>query len=375
MRPRFCQLIAALIVAGLASGSVQAADESRTIEDNESIFVDGRAFKITPGKAIGSAAAQIGRLGARELGPGALIFRSGSKLFIVDTPLQLPGAGPAGSSRVYVGAASRPNRIRIEYVPPKKPEFQSLYELVKEHRALEALQQVLSPFRLPEDLTIRTTECGMANAWYRREETGPAITLCYEYLQAIQNNLPQETTPSGITRIDAIVGQFFYVVVHEFGHAVFEIYDISIFGRDEDAADQFASYILLQFGKERSRRLVGGAAYSFRKYVTAIKEKPKVTMPLAAFSSTHAQPEQRFFNLLCTAYGADPKEFAYLVDDEFLPKTRAQRCEYEFSKLSASIQRHLRPHVDQELARKVMDTKWIDFMGISDPRETIGRAK
>lgn len=49
-----------------------------------------------------------------------------------------------------VADQARPNRIRIEYVPPKNPDFQPIYDLLKEHHALEKLQEIFSPFRLQQ---------------------------------------------------------------------------------------------------------------------------------------------------------------------------------------------------------------------------------
>ena len=37
-----------------------------------------------------------------------------------------------------------------------------------------------------------------------------------------------------------------------------------ILGREEDAADQFAAYLLLQFAKSDARRLIAGVAYSYQ---------------------------------------------------------------------------------------------------------------
>ena len=41
---------------------------------------------------------------------------------------------------------ARPNRMQIEYVPPKNPAFQPIYDALKQHQALEKLQQIFSPF-------------------------------------------------------------------------------------------------------------------------------------------------------------------------------------------------------------------------------------
>src|SRR6478609_1592370 len=37
------------------------------------------------------------------------------------------------------------NRVKVEYVPPKNPAHQKIYERLKEDRALEKLQKFLSP--------------------------------------------------------------------------------------------------------------------------------------------------------------------------------------------------------------------------------------
>jgi len=61
----------------------------------------------------------------------------------------------------------------------------------------------------------------------------------------------------------AAVGQFLWVTLHEAGHAIFDILDVSIFGHPEDAADNFATYVMLQFGKGQAQRLIGGAAWAW----------------------------------------------------------------------------------------------------------------
>src|SRR5205085_927052 len=53
---------------------------------NESVFIDGKTLTITQGTSKGDVAAQTTKLGARDLGPGAIIFRSGDKLYFVDAP-------------------------------------------------------------------------------------------------------------------------------------------------------------------------------------------------------------------------------------------------------------------------------------------------
>jgi hypothetical protein len=247
---------------------------------------------------------------------------------------------------------SRTNRMLVDYVPPTNPAQQPLYDLLKERRALEKLQEIFSPFRLPIDLTLRAVGCdGVANAWYRR----PAVNVCYEYLAEIQKTIPKETTPAGVTPTDAILGQFFYVYAHEMGHAMFDILKVPVFGDAENAADHFAAYLMLQFGRDQSRGLILGAAYSYKNYV----ENPEITAPLAAFSDIHAAPAQRYFNLICLAYGADPKLFAEVVTDKHLPEARARNCKGEYDQVTFAFRDLIQPHVDEQLARKVLDKTWL----------------
>ncbi len=195
-------------------------------------------------------------------------------------------------------ADAQPNRIRIEYVPPKAAEHQPIYETLKERRALEKMQEIFAAFRLPTDLTLRTVGCdGVSNAWYDNGQ----VSVCYEYLNEIRKNVPHGTTAADIDPTDAIVGQFFYGVAHEMGHAMFDLLDVPVFGKSETAADQFATFIMLQFGKDQARRLITGAAYSYKNFLM----HPTVTAPLKAFSDAHSPPAERFYNMLCLAYGAE----------------------------------------------------------------------
>src|SRR5262249_39101863 len=151
-------------IASLASNLAVAQSQTlpATIADNDSIYIDGKTFAITPGRAKGDTSAQIEALGARDLGPGAIIFRSGEKLYIVAAPVPVPGArNQAGQNPPAPAEPARPNRVTVEYVVPKSAELQELYGMLREHRVLEDMQGILSPFRLPEELTIKTTECGM----------------------------------------------------------------------------------------------------------------------------------------------------------------------------------------------------------------------
>jgi hypothetical protein len=84
-----------------------------------------------------------------------------------------------------------------------------------------------------------------------------------------------------------------------------------------------------------------------------------VTVRTIAFSGVHGAPLQRFFNLLCIAYGADPDLFADLTGDEYLPAQRARGCRVEFGEVNFAFQQTMLSHVDRELAKTILARDWI----------------
>jgi hypothetical protein len=73
---------AAVSVATFATAHAQQS--VLAIPDNDSVYIDAKSFQVVPGKGKGDAGVQIKDLAARELGPGAIIIRSGNKLYIAE---------------------------------------------------------------------------------------------------------------------------------------------------------------------------------------------------------------------------------------------------------------------------------------------------
>jgi hypothetical protein len=355
--------IAAIVGMGLFGAGTASAQRlpPTTIDNNDSIFIDGKNYTVSSGHAKGDVSTLVETLGARDLGPGAIVFRSGERLYIVSAPPPLSSAHNqiSDNASATVAKLDQPNQFVIQYIAPNNPDLQEIYSRLRDRHFLERIQTILSPLRLPETLTVKTAECGMMNAWYTREDSRPTVTICYELLKTISQSVPKQTTPDDITSTDAVIGQALWLVLHETGHAVFDIFNVPVFGHSEDAADNFATYVMLQFGQEQAKRLIGGAAWAWRAYIADYRSEPMVKEKLVAFASNHGQPQERFYNLMCLAYGADPSTFTDLTKEGFLPPNRASDCQYEYRTLADAFHQEIGPHIDRELARQVMDTSWL----------------
>lgn len=249
-------------------------------------------------------------------------------------------------------AAARPGRITVGYVPPKNKAYQAIYERLRAVRFLQRFQELLRPFELPKTVLIKLDSCnGEADAWYEDY----VITICYEYVDEIWKVVPEQASDWGVAPIDTLVGPIFDTVLHEFGHALFEILKIPVFGREEDAADQVAAYMTLQLGKVEARRLIGGTANAY------LAELKAATTPntLKQYADVHGTPAQRLFNLLCIAYGADPKLFGDLTAKGYLPADRAENCDDEYRQAAFAFETLLAPHINTRLAKKLMNKSWL----------------
>jgi hypothetical protein len=282
------------------------------------------------------------------------------KLFFFGALLGAAALAPAAAD----ARTLRPDRIDIRYVEPKAEKLRPVYELAKKAQVLEKVRNLLRPLKLPRRLLLKTEDCdGVSNAWY----DGEAVTVCYEYLDDVWKAAPAETTPAGIAPIDTLIGPVADVFLHEVGHAVFDLWKVPILGREEDAADQFSAYIMLQFRKDEARRLIMGNAYQYKADVTA----GSVTMTTSKFADEHGTPSQRFYNVLCIAYGADPVLFADFADSGVLPKDRAEYCEDEYKQVAYAFRRLLQPYIDRRLARR-MHRSWLAPVDRPPPRRPGG---
>lgn len=283
-------------------------------------------------------------------------------------------AGPTSSPALAQASDLVANeRILIDYLEPRHPtyshglrqddpaqaedfkkaneryqRFKGIYDRLKTRKLLEEFSQFLAPLRLPINLRIRTAECGEPNAFYDPEDS--VITLCYEYVAQIEDFAPKATTPEGITRQDAIVGQIAGTLLHEGGHAVSNLLQLPVLGREEDTADQIAGFIMLQFGPEVAQTLIKGEAYGWNQ-----SERRNVPQ----YWDVHSTPLQRQHTYLCIAYGRYPERFKDFIQHGWLPKARVPRCAEEYRQAERAFNKTIRKHIDNERLKAVLARRWL----------------
>src|SRR5262249_25028348 len=158
----------------------------------------------------------------------------------------LAGSVDCGAVFAEIAAALKSSTIEISYLPPKNAKYSSILEWMKRHHVLELLSKLAMPRRRPHNVTVFTKKRGGGKAINAPRDWW--LTLCYELIEYIDGIAPaQGTTKDGFTSDEVETGEIIFVLLHELGHAAFDMFYVPVFGREEDAADQMAVFIALQF--------------------------------------------------------------------------------------------------------------------------------
>ena len=244
-------------------------------------------------------------------------------------------------------------RVEIEYLAPTSAQLENVYKSLQERKILEELQHFLAPLHLPHPLRLLAKQCGVVNAFYN--PSNRSLTICYELVAEIIDSAPQTVSEDGfVTREAAIVGNLIGVLLHEGGHMLFDMLDVPVFGREEDAADETASFMALQFNKDVARTIVKGFVYFWAR-----EQDPAASAPMGVWSDEHGNASQRMYSALCLAYGGDPQTFQEFVDRGWLPKKRADHCDQEFAQVKRAFVNTVLPFIDQDLMARVQQTQWL----------------
>ncbi len=257
--------------------------------------------------------------------------------------------GSAGSSkgpRRHISRSGRASEnrghLRFTYGKVTNPDYREIKKIFHDERFFEEVVEDLDrTLVLPRNLDVRLQECGgEVNAFYDPEDG--AVHLCYELFEhflQIFTTEDAETDEGAEAAAGKAIAALVFTFYHELGHAMIDIYDLPVTGREEDAVDQLATVMLLEtWDGEDSELAMTASAEWFDSSAAESEDEPDM-------ADEHALDEQRYYNLVCWTYGSDPEYFADQLEDWQLPEERAERCPEEYQKMSRSWDQLLGPHM------------------------------
>jgi hypothetical protein len=124
-----------------------------------------------------------------------------------------------------------------------------------------------------------------------------------------------------------VVGNLLFVLLHEIGHVQITEMGLPVLGREEDAADGYATIMMLAMKNEFSERVLMEAA---KGWFYSDRRDRMEHAPLAVFDS-HSLSRQRAYQIVCYMVGSDPEKVARLAEETGLPEDRQSSCQGDFS--------------------------------------------
>ena len=179
---------------------------------------------------------------------------------------------------------------------------------------------------MPQDVAVVFMSCGQVNAFY--DPNSRSILFCFEWInhriEDVRRVWPRATADAAT---DAVVRSMEFVLNHEVGHALVRQFGLPVLGREEDAADGFGTFILLERGGPQDVYSVLRGAESFGQMSLFEDASP---------ADEHSTNSQRYYNILCWMVGSDQARFAAYAQQLGFPVRRQQLCPFEWNQLRSS---------------------------------------
>jgi Putative metallopeptidase len=160
--------------------------------------------------------------------------------------------------------------------------------------------------------------------------------------RALQNQpgLKDLSEQERIDRVEFVVGNTLFILLHELGHVHFSEMHLPVLGREEDEADTFATLTLLKVGTSFSQRVLANASQGW--FLSERRDQQTRAKPL--YYDEHDLSPQRAYQIVCLMVGSDPAKFKDIADRAKMPESRQQSCKRDYTKASRSWDIVLSPY-------------------------------
>jgi len=136
------------------------------------------------------------------------------------------------------------------------------------------------------------------------------------------------------------VGNMLFVLLHEAAHGLISDLGLPVLGREEDAADQFATVTMLDMKTEFTHRTLVNSAKGWLISDRRARDEGEVV----TYYDNHGLDLQRAYNIICLMVGSDNDRFEDLANEMNLPDDRQKTCVFDYSNAQWSWEQALKPH-------------------------------
>ena len=157
-------------------------------------------------------------------------------------------------------------------------------------------------------------------------------------LSADELKRPEESLKLSPAAEAFVVGNAVYAVLHEFGHAIIQDFELPILGLEENSADTIATVAIVLLDRRKPHTglaavLAFAALVQAHVWQTGFEREHQKTMLWAQ----HGLSAQRFARLTCLLYGSDTERFGWVAESAEMENIRADGCQEEWRKAEHAV--------------------------------------
>lgn len=231
----------------------------------------------------------------------------------------------------------------LEFLTPKKEVYRDIQGVFKSSGEFDDIVKSMNEtFRLPVDINIKFAAGD--GPVYR--SVNHEILMSYDFifhLTVLYIQRYPKTSEDALINFALRTSTF--LLYHEIAHALIDVYGLPIVSNQETAADNLAVILALEFQQDGYRIVMNSA-----ELFDLLEKDKSATYDESDYWDEHALDAQRFYNILCLAYGKYPKKVAQELKksgnkklSEFV-KERSDYCADEYQQQLQSWSKLLNPY-------------------------------
>ncbi len=187
------------------------------------------------------------------------------------------------------------------------------------------------------------------------------IFLIFVLLIGLQNSAFAQNQKAISPEQEFALNNSIFVLYHEIAHLLIDELDIPILGREENAADNFATLMLLRADSEQTNNALIDSAYGW--FLSSENNEQDFYSDDDLYGE-HNLDIQRAFQIVCLMVGRDPAIFSEIADEVGLDEDRQEACASDYEQASTSWDKVLAPFKNEDGAKIEVDIKYNRGFGL-----------
>ncbi len=229
--------------------------------------------------------------------------------------------------------SAKDGKLVLEYIEPANFGLHKYYRALKESNTFEPLVEAINAkFSFERNHSIVFEELNVISAWYAPDSQN--IYIAYELMDSIFSSLHETGMNSVNETEEMLVDSIAYILIHEIGHALIDIYRLQFIGKEEDVVDQLAVILMVELLGNDAENLIETLypAPTFfyitmlenSRYIEEIRantrQSPNGKVPIEfndpkpLYADEHSLDYQRVVDMETLIYGINPFDAEFMLN-------------------------------------------------------------